>query len=169
MKLQKVFAGALLLLLTVGFASAETLSLTLDQAIELGLENSLAVRSRKNALESARASLAGTKASIYPSLSASAGWMHLFEQPEIPTIPQDPVSVSVDVGQTAIQELRSLCELSGPYEALAYAHAVFEGLSDLVEGNSTYKADGVSPFQSVRSEYRASAHRWASLKMGRIL
>ena len=100
MKLQKVFAGALLLLLTVGFASAETLSLTLDQAIELGLENSLAVRSRKNALESAQASLAGTKASIYPSLSASAGWMHLFEQPEIPTIPQDPVSVSVDVGQT---------------------------------------------------------------------
>lgn len=100
MKFPKVIAGALLLLLTVGFASAETLSLTLDQAIELGLENSLAVRSRKNALESAQASLAGTKASIYPSLSASAGWMHLFEQPETPTIPQDPVSVSVDVGQT---------------------------------------------------------------------
>jgi len=110
MKFPKVFAGVLLLLLTVGFASAETLSLTLDQAIELGLENSLAVRSKKNALESAQASLAGAKASIYPSLSASAGWTHLFEQPESPAIPplipggpaapQDPVSVSVDVGQT---------------------------------------------------------------------
>jgi len=106
MKFPKVLAGALLLVLTVGFVSAETLSLTLDQAIELGLENSLAVRSRKNALESAQASLAGTKASIYPSLSASAGWMHLFEQPETPTVPpfpaapQDPVSVSVDLGQT---------------------------------------------------------------------
>lgn len=106
MKFPKVFAGALLFILTAGFASAETLSLTLDQAIELGLENSLAVRSKKNALESAQASLAATKASIYPNLSTSAGWMHLFEQPETPTIPpfpaapQDPVSVSVDLGQT---------------------------------------------------------------------
>jgi len=96
--------------LIAGVVSGETLSLTLDQAIELGLENSLAVRSKNNALQSAQAALAGTKASIYPSLSASAGWMHLFEQPESPAIPplipaapaapQDPVSVSIDVGQT---------------------------------------------------------------------
>jgi len=110
MNFPKLLAGILLLMLIAGVVSGETLSLTLDQAIELGLENSLAVRSKNNALQSAQAALAGTKASIYPSLSASAGWMHLFEQPESPAIPplipaapaapQDPVSVSIDVGQT---------------------------------------------------------------------
>ena len=103
MNFPKLLAGILLLMLIAGVVSGETLSLTLDQAIELGLENSLAVRSKNNALQSAQAALAGTKASIYPSLSASAGWMHLFEQPETPfgsAAPQDPVSVSVDLGQT---------------------------------------------------------------------
>jgi outer membrane protein TolC len=122
MRIRTVLVGALFLILSVGFTSAETRTLTLDQAIELGLENSLTVKSKKNALESAQASLAGTKASIYPNLSANAGWMHLFEQPESPDIPvfdigtglpngtdylpggyaapQDPISVSIDVGQT---------------------------------------------------------------------
>ncbi|MFW6137924.1 MAG: TolC family protein [Spirochaetota bacterium] len=96
---------------------AQTLELTLDEAIQLGVKNSTTLESKRLAVEAARAEVQGARSSLYPQVSASASWTHLFEQPRTEettfyvgstpvTVPgsytaaSDPVSVSADLSQT---------------------------------------------------------------------
>jgi len=91
----------------VNFAGAETLRLTLEEAIGLGIANSTTVQAKVLAVGSSKASVAGAKAAYYPVVSSNGTWSHLFMQPStsLPggssyTAPNDPVSLSLDVNQT---------------------------------------------------------------------
>lgn len=95
-------------------ANAETLRLTLEEAIALGTERSKDLKVKRSAVLSAQAAVASAKAARYPDISSSVTWTHLFDQPkssaitidglgEIPasyTAPSDPVSISTDLNQT---------------------------------------------------------------------
>ncbi len=87
---------------------AETVKLTLDQAVQLGLANATSVQSKTLGIERARQDVASARAGWYPQASASVGWTHLFEKPAglslgglgtVYTTPQDPVSLSVQLSQ----------------------------------------------------------------------
>jgi outer membrane protein TolC len=69
-----------------GPAGAETLRLTLEEAIGLGIKNSSTVQSKTIAIASAKAATAATKAARYPSLSLTATWSRLWEQPSPVTL-----------------------------------------------------------------------------------
>jgi outer membrane protein len=60
-------------------AGAETLRLTLEEAIGLGIENSSTVQSKSIAIASAKAATAATKAARYPSLDLTGTWSRLFQ------------------------------------------------------------------------------------------
>lgn len=92
---------------------SETLNIGLDEAIALGLKNSCSIKSKILAVEAAKAGLQSAKSARYPSISTSASWTHLFDQPRTPditfngmTIPgsyaaaKDPVSISTTVNQS---------------------------------------------------------------------
>ena len=88
----------------VNSAGAETLRLSLEEAIGLGIANSSTVQAKGLAVGSAKAAAAGVKAARYPVVTSSGTWSHLFTQPSTsPTsfvAPQDPVSLSLNVSQT---------------------------------------------------------------------
>jgi outer membrane protein len=63
------------------FAGAETLRLTLEEAIGLGIKNSSTIRSKGIAIGSAKAATAATKAARYPSLNLTGTWSRLFQKP----------------------------------------------------------------------------------------
>ncbi|MBN2325469.1 MAG: TolC family protein [Spirochaetes bacterium] len=98
-------------------ANAETLKLTLEEAIGLGLQNSTTLKAKAVSVHSGRASVKSAEASYYPSVSVSASYTHLFDQPSTSassidtpmgpmTIPatyvsaSDPISLSVDLQQS---------------------------------------------------------------------
>lgn len=86
-----------------GQAGAETLRLTLEEAIGLGIQNSTTIQSKGIAVGAAKAALAAAKASYYPSVSASATYTRFLKQPKAGGFyasGKDPVALSVDVGQT---------------------------------------------------------------------
>jgi outer membrane protein TolC len=96
-------------------AGAETLRLTLEEAVGLGIQNSATIRSKSIAISSAQAATAATKAARYPSLNLTGTFTRLFEQPSPvsffdPTtgnplgtlgfqVAQNPVSLSFDLNQ----------------------------------------------------------------------
>jgi outer membrane protein TolC len=100
-----------------GEVAAETISLTLDEAIALGLENSTTLKSKTIAVEASRAGLRAARSSFYPIFSAGANWTHNFSQAQSPSVSffipslgelaapaafvfaQDPVTVNFDVQQ----------------------------------------------------------------------
>lgn len=80
--------------------SAETLELTLDEAIALGLSNSTTIKSKLIAVDSSRVGVKAAKSGYYPGISASANWIHYFEQSRSPYVfAQDPVTVNFDLTQ----------------------------------------------------------------------
>ncbi len=97
---------------------AETIRLTLEEAVGLGLKNSKTLRAKILAAGSARTDVASARASLYPGVSTSATWTHFFEQKKTPdteidmgfgtpiTIPgsyvmaKDPISISAGVSQS---------------------------------------------------------------------
>jgi outer membrane protein len=98
-------------------ANAETLKLTLEEAIGLGLTNSSTLKAKAVSVYSSQAAVKSAEASYYPSVSVTASYTHLFEQPatsessiDTPmgpmTIPasyvaaSDPVSLSIDLRQS---------------------------------------------------------------------
>jgi outer membrane protein len=95
---------------------AETISLTLQQAIGLGLKNSTSIRQKMLKVASAGADLQSAKAARYTTVSASLSYSHLFEQPKMEdttfdfgqgplTIPgmylsaQDPIMLELNANQ----------------------------------------------------------------------
>ncbi|MFW6182019.1 MAG: TolC family protein, partial [Spirochaetota bacterium] len=104
--------ASVLLVSPVGL-HGQDLTLTLEEAVSLGLENSAELKAARLALQAARAQAAAARASYYPSLSASAGWQHNFDPAKsedmdidgIMTIPgqylqaSDPVSFSAEISQ----------------------------------------------------------------------
>ncbi len=90
--------------LAAASGGAETVRLSLDQAIVLGLKNSSSIQAKVNSLAAAKVKLAGARSAYFPTLSVGLSWTHLFEQPEIPAggyaAASDPIGLSVDVGQT---------------------------------------------------------------------
>lgn len=111
-KFKAFFIGVLFL----GISScvmADTIRLTLDEAIDLGLLNSTTIKQKLLAVNAARAAVQSSKSSYYPSVSVGANYTHLFKVQKTPditfdstTIPgsyvasSDPVSLSADLSQT---------------------------------------------------------------------
>ena len=106
-------AIAVLLTMSVQRGGAETMRLTLEEAIGLGLKNSTSLKAKAVAVYSGQAGVQSAKASYYPSVSTTLSYSHLFEQPKSPetsygpiTIPasylaaSDPLSLSIDVQQS---------------------------------------------------------------------
>ena len=100
-----------MILSKVGFS--EVLNIGLDEAIALGLRNSSTIKAKILAVEAAKASLQAARAARYPTVTTSASWTHLFDQPKTPditfdsiTIPgsyaaaKDPVSITATVNQS---------------------------------------------------------------------
>lgn len=100
-----------------GAANAETLKLTLEEAIGLGLQNSSTLKAKAVSVYSSQAAVKSAKGSYYPSVSVTASYAHLFEQPSTSestmdtpmgpmTIPasyvaaSDPISLSFDLQQS---------------------------------------------------------------------
>ncbi len=94
----------------------DTLKLTLNEAIALGLKNSSTIEAKTYKLKSAIAQLKMAESAYYPQVSSTISWQHLFDQPKmsdmtvdmgmgevtIPgsyTAPKDPVSASLNVSQ----------------------------------------------------------------------
>ncbi len=61
-------------LLTTAVASAQTKTLTLDQARQFALERNLSVAQAQNNVESAQAGVLAATGNYFPTLSASGGW-----------------------------------------------------------------------------------------------
>jgi outer membrane protein len=97
-------------------AEAETILLTLDEAIALGLQNSVTLQSKLISVEASRFDVRAAKSSYYPTFSANVNWTHYFEQSTSPgyslaingdtlEIPEqylfasDPVTVAFDFSQ----------------------------------------------------------------------
>ena len=120
------------LMLSASMAYAETLKLTLEEAIGLGLKNSSSIQAKIYALKSVVAELKAAQAAYYPKVYVSASWTHLFDQPESPdmtfnmpgvgdiSIPgsylsaKDPVSVSLNANQSIYSagRIRNSIEMS---------------------------------------------------------
>ncbi len=85
------------------FVMAETLQLSLNEAIGLGLKNSTTLKIKMLATYSARAGVQSAKSAYYPSVEIGATYRHLFKEQKILgsyVAGSDPVSISTDVGQT---------------------------------------------------------------------
>lgn len=66
----------------------------------------------------------------------------------------------IDVGEVALHELQSLCELDGPFVALAYAETVFTQLAGLVDPEESLTADRLVGLNSDVAEYRNRSTRF---------
>ena len=83
------------------FVMAETLQLSLNEAIGLGLKNSTTLKIKLLAIYSARAGVQSAKSAYYPDVSMSAGYTHLEQKANGSAVASsDPVSISADVSQT---------------------------------------------------------------------
>jgi outer membrane protein TolC len=65
-------------------AEAETVRLTLDEAVALGLQNSATLQSKLISVEASQADVRAAKSSYYPVFSANVNWTHYFEQTKSP-------------------------------------------------------------------------------------
>ncbi len=109
--------GGFFILVPFNAAHPETITLTLEEAIGLGLKNSSTIRAKALAAASAQADVQSAKSAMYPGVSVSASWTHLFDQPKTPDMtvdfgmgpveipgsyagPSDPVSISADATQS---------------------------------------------------------------------
>jgi outer membrane protein TolC len=82
---------------------AETLQLTLEQAIALGLKNSTTLKTKLLAVNAARASVQAAKSPYYPEISVTATYTHLFKREKVGdqyVSSSDPIGVSTDLTQT---------------------------------------------------------------------
>ena len=113
MKRALILVAALSFFITALTGSAETLRLTLEQAVALGLKNSGSIDSAQLETRVAEEGVRSARASYYPGVSVSAAYTHIFKEIKTDdmslngiTIPgsyqssQDPVTVSADVTQT---------------------------------------------------------------------
>jgi outer membrane protein TolC len=97
--------------------AGETMRLTLEEAIALGLENSSTLKAGMLAVSSSRSLVVSAKSSQYPSISTALTWTHLFDPAKSPestfdvgtgpiTIPgtflaaPDPIFFSADLSQS---------------------------------------------------------------------
>jgi outer membrane protein len=105
MKAAAILSGIFLFLSIASLsltARAEILTLTLEQAIDLGIQNSSAVKSARLAVLSAEEGVNSARASNYPSVSLGSSYTHLFErqtQGGTYVSSSDPVSVSAELSQ----------------------------------------------------------------------
>jgi len=94
----------ILFLAATPLLKAESLKLTLEQAVALGLKNSTAIQSKVLGMGAAEADLAAAKSAYYPNVTAGATWTHMFEEIE-PVFGSylagsDPLSLSLSLNQT---------------------------------------------------------------------
>ena len=104
------------LLALFGTAQAETIRLTLDSAIALGMANSSSLKAKQMSVSSSREGVSAAKSGYYPWFQAGANWVHFFEQQKSPTVSfvigedtlvapgsfvfaQDPVTFTLDLQQ----------------------------------------------------------------------
>ena len=105
MKSAGILSGIFLFLIVTVLSfpvRAETLYLTLEQAIDLGLQQSSAVKASRLAVQSAEEDVSSARASNYPSLSLGSSYTHRFEkqtQGGTYVSSSDPLSVSADLSQ----------------------------------------------------------------------
>ncbi len=78
---------------------AESLKLSLEEAVALGLRNSTAIQSKVLDIGAAEADLAAAKSAYYPNITAGATWTHMFEEVEYPA-GSDPLLLSLSLNQT---------------------------------------------------------------------
>ena len=105
-----------MLFVPAGTAYGETIRLTLDSAIALGIANSTSLRAKQLAVSSSREGVSAAKSGYYPGFSANVNWTHFFSQSQSPSVSfvigedtlvapaafvfaQDPIAVSVDLQQ----------------------------------------------------------------------
>lgn len=69
-----IIAFVVVLFLTVSVASAQTKTLSLDQARQIALERNLNIAQAQNNVEAAQAGVLAATGNYLPTLSASAGW-----------------------------------------------------------------------------------------------
>jgi len=96
--MKKIIVFLLLLVCTAGFLAAETMELTLEEAVKLGLANSTGIRTKMLAVASAEADLAAARSAYTPDISASVSYGRLNEGN--PVTGQDPVALDLDVIQS---------------------------------------------------------------------
>jgi outer membrane protein len=96
--MKKIIPAILLVACLGGALAAETMELTLQQAVELGLANSTGIRIKMLALASARADLGAARSAYTPAVSASIGYAHLDEPSMFSG--QDPAGLDLDVMQS---------------------------------------------------------------------
>jgi outer membrane protein len=89
----------------VSSAYAQKLTLTLEEAIAVGIRNSQAVKAKQVAVQSAEQGVRSARSSLYPAVSVNARYTHLFEPktagttPTIYTSSQDPIALSASLSQ----------------------------------------------------------------------
>jgi outer membrane protein len=97
-----VFCAALLFSVSASFA--ETIELTLDDAIELAIKNSDEVKIRQLALSSSSKDLKAAKASYYPDVAVSSSYSHSFTENDQAAVfgshDSDQLDLSLDLNQT---------------------------------------------------------------------
>jgi outer membrane protein len=107
-RLKMVYCAAVLIIICLVSVSsrvfAETLELNLDDAIKLGLKNSLDVKSKQLSVNAAQKDVKSAKAAYYPGISAGTGYSHQFDvnQQGAGTTAYNPdqLDVSLDLSQT---------------------------------------------------------------------
>ncbi len=95
--------GLIILLGSAPTVHADSIKLTLEEAIGLGLANSTMIKSKTLSVLKARAELQAARSGYFPDLSAGAAYTHLFENDPSASgymKGSDPVSFSLDVSQT---------------------------------------------------------------------
>ncbi|MGQ9615567.1 MAG: TolC family protein [Spirochaetota bacterium] len=119
--MRKVFVlitcGFLFFVMAGSVSGAEKIRLTLDEAIALGLQNSISLRVKMLAIQSAKTDVQAARASYYPGINGSLTWIHIFDRDKTPsttidipgmtiTIPgsymiaSDPVTISAEITQS---------------------------------------------------------------------
>ncbi|MBS1664281.1 MAG: TolC family protein, partial [Bacteroidetes bacterium] len=110
--MEKKLAGVLcFLLFTVFIAEAQPRNLTLDEAVQLGIQNSKQLKRSQYKIDEALARLDQAKDSRLPSAKVSFQYLHALMMSRlisIPGITKDPVKVPFDfpayVGQLSVSE-----------------------------------------------------------------
>lgn len=117
--MKKIAISILLFICLGSVLTAETMELTLGEAIEMGLANSTGMRTRMLAVASARADLGAARSAYYPGVSASIRYAHL-DEPNVFS-GQDPVSMSLEVGQSVSTFGKTAAEIRLAEKGLAQA------------------------------------------------
>lgn len=89
------------LLASVPASFAETIELTLDDAVALGLKNSADVKAKQLAVSSSNKDVKAAKAAYYPCLSVGSDYSHRFtDGGVVGTSPPDQLGLSLELSQT---------------------------------------------------------------------